>query len=191
MSFRIFLLFLMISCTACEWIGNTPSFGDDFVTYVIKAGNNEIDRNTNSLFTSSSIRFQAVFDSSCIYTTSSPENQVDINKLIGFSDCSSHHQTNSARFGWNWYNNSLRIYAYVYVDGVRQAKEMGTVVLGAVNSFKIAAAGNSYTFTCNEQVETMPRHCTGGVGISYKLLPYFGGNEPAPQDIRIKIRFLD
>jgi hypothetical protein len=34
----------------------------------------------------------------------------------------------------------------------------------------------------------MPRHCTGGVGIAYKLLPYFGGDEVAPQEIRIKIR---
>jgi hypothetical protein len=191
MTIRYILFFLLISCTACEWIGNSPSFGDDFVTYTIKAGKNEIEHNTSSLFTSSSIRFQAVFDSSCIYTTTSPENQVDINKLIGFSDCSSHHQTNSARFGWNWYDNALRIYAYVYVDGDRQARELGTVALGALNSFRIATSGNSYIFTFNERIETMPRHCSGGVGVAYKLLPYFGGNETAPHDIRIKIRFPD
>ena len=137
------------------------------------------------------MRFQAIFDSSAIYRTATPENQYDINKLIGFSDCSSHHQTNSARFGWNWLNNALHIYAYDYVNGDRQAKELGTVELGVTNSFKIATSGNSYVFTLNGKEETMARHCAGGVGVSYKLLPYFGGDEIAPHDIRIKVRFLD
>jgi hypothetical protein len=189
--FRIASFLLLICCTACEWIGNSPSFADDFVTYTIKAGKNETEHNTNSLFTSSSIRFQAIFDSSCIYKNASPENQVDINKLIGFSDCSSHHQTNSARFGWNWHNDALRVYAYVYVNGERLVKELGTVQPGTTNSFRIAASGNTYIFTLNDKVESMPRHCTGGVGVSYKLLPYFGGNETAPHDIKIKIRFPD
>ena len=182
---------LLICCTSCEWLGNSPSFGDDFITYTIKAGNNEVEHNTTTLFTSTSIRFQAIFDSSAIYQTGAPENQPDINKLIGFSDCSSHHQTNSARFGWNWYNNALRIYAYDYVDGQRQAKELGTVKLGTTNSFKIATSGNTYIFTLNDKEEVMPRQCSGGVGVSYKLLPYFGGNEIAPHDVSIKIRFLD
>lgn len=186
-----FILFLLICLTSCEWLGNSPSFGDDFVTYTIRAGNNEVEHNTNSLFTSSSIRFQAIFDSSAIYTTEASENQGDINKLIGFSDCSSHHQTNSARFGWNWYENALHIYAYNYVNGDRQAKDLGTINLGSTNSFRLATAGNTYVFTLNGKEETMPRHCDGGVGISYKLLPYFGGNEFAPHDIRIKIRYLD
>lgn len=182
---------LLLFCTSCEWLGNSPSFGDDFISYTIRAGNNEVERNTNSLFTSSSIRFQAIFDSSGIYQTAAPENQADINKLIGFSDCSSHHQTNSARFGWNWYNNAIQIYAYDYVDGQRQVKEMGPVEIGATNNFKIATSGNTYIFTLNGKEETMPRHCSGGVGVSYKLLPYFGGNEIAPHDITIKIRYLD
>src|SRR5690606_41284654 len=63
-------------------------------------------------------------DSSCVYKNPHPENQDDINKLYGFSDCTSLHHANSARFGWNWKDGALRIHAYCYVDSVRQYKEL-------------------------------------------------------------------
>ncbi|CAG5016621.1 hypothetical protein DYBT9275_05592 [Dyadobacter sp. CECT 9275] len=176
---------------SCDWLGNSPSFGDDYVTYDIKAGSHDVENNISSIFTASSMRFQAVFDSSCIYKTVIPENQYDINKLMGFSDCSSQHQVNSARFGWNWQNNALHIYAYIYVDGLRSAKELGVIEIGQPSSFKLSTSGNSYVFNLNGTETIMPRHCSGGVGVSYKLLPYFGGDEPAPQNIRIKIRNLE
>lgn len=186
----IWPLLLSFVLVSCGWWGNTPSFSDDFITYTIKTGSHEVENNTNGLFTASSMRFQAIFDSSCMYQTRISENQHDINKLMGFSDCSSQHQSNSARFGWNWRENALRIYAYIYVDGQRQEKELGTAELDKINSFGIRTSGNSYIFTFNGVETTMPRHCSGGTGVSYKLLPYFGGDEPAPQDIRIKIRNL-
>jgi hypothetical protein len=184
----IVALVILLNLTSCDWIGNTPSFGDDFITYKIKAGNHEVDNNFNAPFTGSSIKFQALFDSSCVYKSAIPENQNDINKLYGFSDCSSQHQSNSARFGWNWREGALRIYAYTYVNGQRQDKELGTAELNETTSFKIETRDNSYVFTYHGIETVMPRHCTGGVGIAYKLLPYFGGDEVAPQEIRIKIR---
>ena len=189
---KIFGLCLILSLgfLSCNWLGNTPDFGDDFITYTIKSGNHEVEHNSNGLFTGTGIRFQAVFDSSCIYRTSLPENQNDINKLIGFSDCNSQHQTNSARFGWNWRDNALRIYAYIYVDSQRQEKELGTVELGKIASFNLRTDGNNYVFTFNGIDTNMPRHCSAGLGVAYKLLPYFGGNEPAPHDIKIKVRNL-
>ena len=183
-------LTLLIGAVSCDWLGNTPSFGDDFITYDIKAGNHEVERNLNTLFTASSMRFQALFDSSCIYKTNVPENQHDINKLYGFSDCSSQHQNNSARFGWNWREGALRIYAYIYVNGVRQERELGTAELNEITSFRIDIRENTYVFTYHGIETVMPRHCSGGVGVAYKLLPYFGGDEVAPHDIRIKIRSL-
>ncbi|TDE15477.1 hypothetical protein [Dyadobacter psychrotolerans] len=182
------LLFILFCCISCNWLGNAPSFGDDYVTYTIKAGSHEIENNSNGLFTAGSLRFQVQFDSSCIYKTTIPENQNDINKLLGFSDCSSPHQTNSARFGWNWREGSLRIYAYIYVNGQRQEKELGTVELLKTSTLGLRTDGNTYIFSLNGQETSMPRHCTGGLGVSYKLLPYFGGDEPAPHDMRIKIR---
>ncbi|KQS26769.1 hypothetical protein [Dyadobacter sp. Leaf189] len=184
------VLLLLLIVSSCDWIGNSPSFGDDFITYTIRKGNHEVDNNLNTPFTSSSMHFQAIFDSSCVYQNAVPENQNDINKLYGFSDCSSGHQNNSARFGWNWREGALRIYAYVYVNGVRQEKELGTAELNELTSFRLAAGDKSYIFTFRGVETTMPRHCDGGVGIAYKLLPYFGGDEAAPQDISIKIRNL-
>ncbi|MCE6987848.1 hypothetical protein [Dyadobacter sp. CY323] len=184
------LLLLMTVCASCDWLGNSPSFGDDFITYTIRAGEHEVQNNLNAPFTSSSMRFQALFDSSCIYQNKLPENQNDINKLYGFSDCSSQHQQNSARFGWNWREGALRIYAYIYVNGQRTEKELGTAELNEPTSFKIALQDNNYLFTFRGVETAMPRHCSGGVGIAYKLLPYFGGDEPAPKEIKIKIRNL-
>lgn len=183
-------LALLVGAVSCEWIGNTPSFGDDFITYTIQSGKHEVDRNINTPFTGSTLRFQAIFDSSCVYRTTVPENQNDINKLYGFSDCSSQHHQNSARFGWNWREGALRIYGYIYVNGVRQERELGTAPLNELTSFRIDLRENTYVFTYQGMETTMPRHCSGGTGIAYKLLPYFGGDEPAPQEIRIKIRNL-
>lgn len=185
------LLFILLCCGSCQWLGNTPSFGDDYITYKISKGNHEIDNNSNGLFTGNEMKFQAIFDSTCIYKTVDPGNQFDINKLMGFSDCSSQHHENSARFGWNWKENALHIYAYIYVSGQRQEKELGTAELGKTASFKLSTLNNTYIFVYNGNTTIMPRHCSGGLGIAYKLLPYFGGDEVAPQDIKIKIRNIE
>ena len=184
-------LFILFGCASCQWLGNTPSFGDDYITYKISKGNHEIDNNSNGLFTGSELKFQAIFDSTCIYQTTDPGNQFDINKLLGFSDCSSQHHENSARFGWNWKENALHIYAYIYVAGQRQEKELGTVELGKTASFRLGTLHDTYVFVFNGNTTIMPRHCSGGLGIAYKLLPFFGGDEVAPHDIKIKIRNIE
>ena len=78
------------------------------------------------------VAFRATFDASARYTLDDPSLQSNINKLMGFSDCSTHHQTNSARFGWRWYNDRLEIHAYCYVDSVRVHQYIGTVNVGEV-----------------------------------------------------------
>ena len=184
-------LFILLSFASCQWIGNSPSFGDDYITYKISKGNHEIDNNSNGLFTGNELKFQAIFDSTCIYQTTDPGNQFDINKLLGFSDCNTQHHENSARFGWNWKENALHIYAYIYVAGQRQEKELGTIELGKSASFKLSTLNNTYVFVFNGNTTIMPRHCSGGLGIAYKLLPYFGGDEVAPHDMKIKIRNVE
>jgi hypothetical protein len=191
MKFSFFIVLLVFCCSSCQWLGNSPSFGDDFTTYKISKGNHEIDDNSNALFTAGKLKFQAVFDSTCIYQTTDPGNQYDINKLLGFSDCNSQHHENSARFGWNWMENALHIYAYIYVEGVRQEKHLGTLELGKKGSFQLYTLNSTYIFTFNDTQTVMPRHCSGSLGVSYKLLPYFGGDEVAPHDINIKIRNIE
>ena len=161
---------------------------DSFKTYFIKQGNNYCDNNDYALTQYTFMHFRAILDSSCIYTTVDPGNQADINKLFGFADCASHHQTNSARFGWNWENGAMHIHAYCYAATVRSYKELGTVTLGKAFDCKLYVLPDKYIFELEGKKDTMTRGCPDNTAIGYKLLPYFGGDEPAPHDVRVKIR---
>ena len=165
-----------------------PVTKDSFTTYLIKAGNNFCEKNTYQAGNWAILRFRAVLDSSCIYTTALPVNQLDINKLYGFADCSSFHHKNSARFGWNWVNGEMRIHAYCYADSVRKYKELGTVTVNKPFECKLTVLPDIYLFELNGKTDTMQRGCNTTTATGYKLLPYFGGDEPAPQDIRVKIQ---
>lgn len=163
----------------------------DFKSYIIRKGNNYCDNNTYDILVEQPvIDIMVVFDSSCIYTNVDPVNQMDINKLIGFSDCNTHHQTNSARFGWNWQNDALHLHAYCYVNSERLYKDLGTVPLNEAQHLKMKVIDNGYLFELNEKTDTMLRNCNGTSITGYQLLPYFGGDETAPQDITIRIKQL-
>lgn len=141
--------------------------------------------------TTNELKFKAKFDNSAIYTTIDPANQDDTNKLLGLSDCGSLHQTNSARFGWRWVNDQLEIMAYCYIDGVRpEPLRVSVVKLNIVNNYSIAFKSDRYIFTVNDtnRVEVL-KNCNY-TGLRYKLYPYFGGDEPAPHEIRIWIEEL-
>lgn len=163
-------------------------FADSFKKYIISKGNNYCDNNDYVLTQYTFLHFRAILDSSCIYATVDPTNQADINKLFGFADCASHHQTNSARFGWNWENGAMHIHAYCYAGTVRSYKELGTVVLNKAFDCKLYVLPDKYVFELEGKKDTMTRGCADNAAIGYKLLPYFGGNEPAPYDVRVKIR---
>lgn len=163
-------------------------FADSFKTYIIRKGNNYCDNNDYALTQYTFLHFRAILDSSCIYATVDPTNQADINKLFGFADCASHHQTNSARFGWNWENGAMHIHAYCYAGTLRNYKELGTVALNKAFDCKLYVLPDKYIFELEGKKDTMTRGCTDNAAIGYKLLPYFGGNEPAPHEVRVKIR---
>ena len=161
----------------------------DFMTYLIPAGQNFCVNNTYEVDTFYTMRFKAIFDSSCIYTSADPNNQFDINKLYGFSDASSHHHQNSARFGWNWEGGKLHIHAYCYRSGIRQSTELGTVSLNEPHEFTIKVRSGQYSFALdNKYFALMERGSNESYAHGYKLLPYFGGDEAAPHDVRIQIR---
>lgn len=133
-----------------------------------------------------SLKFKALFDSSAIYQNADPANQADINKLYGVSDCNSYHHTNSARFGWRWYENKLEIWAYCYENGQRKSSFVDTVALNQFHQYKISFEEKKYVFQLNDKLVEMPRLCEEKA-IGYKLFPYFGGDEAAPKDISIWI----
>jgi hypothetical protein len=156
------------------------------VLYTIEAGMHESDLSTFDARTVDTIRFRAKFDSSAIYQTTNPQNQGDINKLYGLSDCNTLHQVNSARFGWRWFNNQLEIWAYTYNDSVRKYTLVGKVSLNEFNTYEIIFSDKKYIFSLNEKLVELPRHCSETAN-GYKLYPYFGGDETAPHEVRVWI----
>jgi hypothetical protein len=163
--------------------------------FVIEKGQQYAD-NTEKylvLVNTKELDFDVVFDSSAIYTTASPSNQDDINKLYRFADnnANDHHRF-SARFGWAWNpgQNKLNLFGYIYNNGVEQNKLLGAVPLNTPAHCAIAVDGNKYVFVLNGQRTEMRRASTTATGEGYKLFPFFGGTETAPHTIDIDIKEL-
>lgn len=135
-------------------------------------------------------KFSVRFDSSAIYTTAIPLNQLDINKLYGFSDNGALHHDFSARFGWRWSDSALRLFAYVYNGGKVASEEITTVEIGKDIACFLRIKGDQYEFGVEDKVKKMPRASITPTGKGYLLYPYFGGDEAAPHDVRIWIRNL-
>jgi len=169
---------------------NPKETSTDFVEYTINKGQQYCNQTTFLPIKYSELKFKVKFDSTAIYTSVRPENQLDINKLYGFSDDDSAHQEFSARFGWRWSNNALWLFGYTYNNGIRAFKALGTVSIGAENFCSIKVDSTSYLFTLNDVADTMVRKSTTSEAVGYKLYPYFGGDELAPHDVRIWIKEL-
>lgn len=157
-------------------------------SYVIEQGQHS-SVNSFKGFEGNTLSFEAQFNESAIYTTKSPSNQADINKLLGFSDCSADHHQNSARFGWRWYNNRLEIFVYVFNKNNRIMKYLTSVPQNEFIFYEISKTSEGYKFIVADKVMHIPadlNNCTSSA--NYYLWPYFGGNETAPQDISIIIQ---
>jgi hypothetical protein len=161
---------------------------NQYVKYTILQGQQYCTLNPYTPVKYEELKFVVKFDSSAVYKTVSTSNQVDINKLFGFSDNDANHQQFSARFGWRWSNNALRLFAYVYNNGVMSFKELGTVAIGTENNCSIKVTSTSYIFTLNDKTDVMPRNSTSASASGYKLYPYFGGDETAPHEVSIWIK---
>jgi hypothetical protein len=165
---------------------NAPNAASD-INYLIRQGQHYADQNGFQTVSYTQQSLTVKFDSSAVYQTTDAVNQEDINKLYGFSDNNSEHQQYSARFGWNWARDSLRLYAYVYNNGERVSAEIGPVAVGADHHCSISVAGSTYIFTVDDMTVRVPRASTTPEGSGYRLYPYFGGDETAPHDIHINI----
>jgi hypothetical protein len=164
-----------------------PTTPDKFLKYTIGKGQQFSDKNVIATVEYEELKFLVKFDSSAIYQTIAPVNQADINKLYGFSDNNAQHQDFSARFGWCWNKDSLRLYAYIYNNGVRFSRQMGVINIGKEYYCSIKVSDSTYIFKLDDTTQMMKRASTTPKGKGYKLYPYFGGNETAPHDIHIWI----
>ena len=183
-------LLLGAGCTKESLPGklSTPRAAAKFIQYVIPEGAHYATANPYKAVACTEIKFTVRFDSSCIYQTLLPKNQWDINKLYGFSDNDAHHHLFSARFGWRWSEGALRLFAYVYNNGERIAKELTPVPIGKEVACAIQVSGDRYLFSVGEKTETLPRQSTTPIASGYQLYPYFGGDEAAPHEVRIWIK---
>jgi len=160
-----------------------------YSTYTIPAGSHYCDQSTLASVKTSEMKFMVRFNSSAMYTTLNPGNQADINKLWGFSE-GYNNQYNSARFGWAWYNNALRLYGYVYNKGVRSHAEVAAIPIGAEVTCSIKVSGSSYIFTANGTSVILSRGLSTTSASGLQQYPYFGGDETAPHLISIELKSL-
>jgi hypothetical protein len=176
----VLAFFIILGVAACE------ESLEPTRTFVIRKGDHFSSTRVSESLQSNVLEFYAMFDSTAIYDLGDRALQSNKNKLLGFSDCNSLHHENSARFAWQWFNNSLEIYAYCYVNGERVEQYIGTVGIGEKNKYAIRCMPDHYAFTLNDQdIVKIARGNTCENGFYYILWPYFGGALPAPHDISI------
>lgn len=180
-SFPIFIFF--ISCKK-----NSTKDASGFVEYTIRQGQHSSDQSKYVTTSYSELKFIVRFDSTAIYQPKIAGNQFDINKLYGFSDNNADHQQFSARFGWRWSGNALRMFAYDYNYGIRDSAQLGVINIGVEYNCSIKVTSNKYIFSLNSFVDSLDRRSTTPLAVGYKLYPYFGDDETAPHDIHIWIK---
>ncbi len=137
--------------------------------------------------TSDTLRFKVRFNESAIYDIGN--NQSDINKLIGFSDCNENHHENSARTGWRWFTDRLQIVSYVYNDSIRVPEQI-IANIGINQWFEGDMIIEDDWYVFHFQNVEIREHRTAKCerGIYYMLFPTFGGNIRAPHEIKILIQ---
>lgn len=137
-----------------------------------------------------------VFDETAAYNLPGTQDDNDVNKLFGFGYVNGGHHEDSARFGWNYSEeiNRIILFAYCYVNGQRIIQSICSVSPHKKVRLLISISNDhKYFFSVHDGYENFR-----AIGIlqvpfthnkewKYKLGCYFGGNNPAPHDITIKI----
>jgi len=136
-------------------------------------------------------RWNVLFTPSCRYDLKSID-QLDINKLVGVGYLPTHHRE-SARFGWryNSKNDRIEVFAYCYIGGKRVTRLIDDCEIGKEYFLNLFISYDRYQFSISDKAhvfsgETIKK--THNKKFQYRLGTYFGGNEPAPQEIKIQIK---
>ena len=184
---RLLLLVITILAVSCNQpIDIDPDSGFEVFT-IPEGAHSSIFR--NEPFTGIGINVTAIFDESAMYMLDVTSDQADINKLVGFSDCHQDHQNESARIGWRWYEDELQILAYTYREGQLHFELMGSVPINQEIDLQIRIDGDTYQYSGTGLTSvTMDRTPNCETGENYWLWPYFGGDQPAPHVVTIKLK---
>lgn len=187
------LLAISLFVSACipDFLVSNP----DWV--VIEAGDHESlpKRKVGVLFSPGEVSATVTFDSSCIYDLGQEDEQ-DWNKVIGLGFVGSKdqditvgtppHQIDGARVGWRWNAQRGRIDlgAYVYVEGKRIDFKVAETALNTPTKLIIKI---DYDRKLYQILGGKPIPFTHNKTFAYKTGLYFGGNQPAPHKIQVKI----
>lgn len=126
--------------------------------------------------------FKVIFDESCLYSGKDDS----VNKLFGLSF--GWHHNNSIRFGWQSHYGKIRIYTYLYIDGIRYIRKIGEV--GINEECCLTIDNHRFSFKTKGTFFSMEGYLSPNKiknKISYNLWPYFGGVNVAPHDIKIEL----
>lgn len=136
-----------------------------------------------------------MFDSTCMYDVTQVD-EFDYNKLFGIGFMGSKdqhwgqapHQVDGVRVAWRWNpkQNRIDLGAYVYVAGKRITQDLGSMRINEERrlTIKIDYTNKTYTVLNGE-----PIPFTHKKTVAYRNGLYFGGNQPAPQTIRVMIKY--
>jgi len=132
------------------------------------------------------------FTESCRYDLGN-EDQFDTNKLCGIGYLPGHHKE-SARFGWRYWPDMgwVELSAYCYVKGQRVIKNIAFCEIGKEYRLRLQVLATSYYFDVYEPDQVK---AAGIVTVEhfhdkkfkYRLGVFFGGNRPAPKEIKIEL----
>jgi hypothetical protein len=182
MKYVLISLFISIIIFACT----KEVLDNGFTVYKINKGEHN-STNKVDFTTRERVSYKVIFTESCLYQIPN-DDSLDVNKLFGLSDASS-HSNHSARFGWRSSNQQIEIMTYVRRYGKIITEPIGKVDVGEVADYSIEILDTIYRFKFNSTVSTVKRESKYN-GVRYHLWPYFGGNQTAPHLIEIYMKRL-
>jgi hypothetical protein len=154
-----------------------------------------LKRKSGMLVSPREVSATVLFDSSCMYDITQVD-PYDWNKVFGLGFVGSEnqhvgqapHQVDGARVAWRWNpaQNRIDLGAYVYVEGKRIMQELGGMKINEERRLTIKIDYEKKTYTI---LDGDPIPFTHNKTIAYRNGLYFGGNQPAPQTIRVKIKY--
>jgi hypothetical protein len=177
--FSLLLLITLISLSCTKDIVE-----DGFTVYRIEKGQHD-SGNRVDVTTRETVAYEVQFTESCLYEIPS-DDSLDVNKLFGLSDASS-HSNHSARFGWRAKGNQIEIMTYVRRSGNIVTRPIGIVSPGQTACYTINILPDYYLFRFESTIDTI-RRTSQFNGMRYHLWPYFGGNNPAPHTMEIYMK---
>ncbi len=185
---RIFLALLALTLGIHALTPEAWAYCKRGKTYRIKKGSHGSGAHLG-YFKGKSLTVTFQLDDGAIYQTRDPANQLDVNKLFGFTDCNAlDPQNNSARFGWRWNTDRIEILAFVDYQGSHNFQVIGSTWPGEVSEGTIALENGKYAFYYKGTRLEMKRNCSKSKMQGFELHPYFGGQETAPADIKIYLK---